>query len=315
MIALIVIFIIIIIALLLNALYKRKNAYCNQFIDVRKFSVKGGVGDNLEIINLGSNHPKFGFDYSGLAVKGQNWAVGPQTLEYDFSILRKNVSHLAPGAVVVIPICLLKLFLYRQEGRAIHTKYYSILDSEDIVGYSKLDKWINYSYPLLFHPRNVLRLVKDVSEDKRLYLDTNLCKTEDELNKDADHWIDCWNKEFGIKLPSPSLSQENRNDISKNIQLLKDMIDYCTSKGLKPVIAILPVTNYLYSRFTSEFIEKHILSYISAANVAKIPVVNYLTDERFTDPSLYINSFFFNTNGRKKFTKQFIDDLRAQSIL
>ena len=51
------------------------------------------------------------------------------------------------------------------------------------------------------------------------------------------------------------------------------------------------------------------------ANEAKVPVKNYLTDERFTDPSLYINSFFFNTKGRKKFTKQFLEDLRAQSIL
>ena len=94
-----------------------------------------------------------------------------------------------------------------------------------------------------------------------------------------------------------------------------DSVQFCLSKGLRPVIAILPVTNYLYSRFTPEFIENHILAYIAEANEAKVPVKNYLTDERFTDSSLYINSFFFNTKGRKKFTKQFIEDLRAQSIL
>lgn len=104
MIILIIILSLIACAFLLNALYKRTNAYQNQFIDVRKFSVNGGVGNNLEIINLGSNHPKFGFDYTELDVKGENWAVGPQTLEYDFAILRNNISHLAPGAVVVLPI-------------------------------------------------------------------------------------------------------------------------------------------------------------------------------------------------------------------
>ena len=93
------------------------------------------------------------------------------------------------------------------------------------------------------------------------------------------------------------------------------MIAFCLSKGLRPVIAILPVTNYLYSRFTPEFIENHILAYIAEANEAKAPVLNYLADERFTDSSLYINSFFFNTKGRKMFTKQFIEDLRDQSIL
>jgi len=315
MIILIIILFLIACTFLLNALYKRTNAYRNQFVDVRKFSEKGGVGNNLEIINLGSNHPKFGFDYTGLDVKGENWAVGPQTLEYDFSILRNNISHLASGAVVVIPICLLKLFLYRQVERPTHAKYYSFLDSKDIVGYSKLDKWSNYSFPLLFHPMRLRRLLKDTKKDNRLSLDVNLCKTEADLNKDADRWIDIWNKEFDIKLPTPTLSAENKSDIQKNIHILKEMIEFCLSKGLRPVIAILPVTNYLYSRFIPEFIENHILAYIAEANEVKVPVKNYLTDERFTDPSLYINSFFFNTKGRKKFTKQFVEDLRAQSIL
>lgn len=315
MVFLILILSIIACAFLLNALYKRTNAYQNQFVDVRKFSAKGGVGNNLEIVNLGSNHPKFGFDYTGLDVKGENWAVGPQTLEYDFSILRNNISHLASGAVVVIPICLLKMLLFRQEGRTVHTKYYSFLPPEDIVGYSKFEKFNRYDFPLFFHPRSIRSLIRDIKNDERLLLDENPLKTEEALNKDADHWIDCWNKEFDIKLPIPTLSAENKSDIQKNIQILKEMIEFCLSKGLRPVIAILPVTNYLYSRFTPEFIENHILAYIAEANEVKVPVKNYLTDERFTDPSLYINSFFFNTKGRKKFTKQFIEDLRVQSIL
>lgn len=100
-----------------------------------------------------------------------------------------------------------------------------------------------------------------------------------------------------------------------SLDQLKEMIEFCLSKDLKPVITILPVTENLYSRFTPEFVEKHIWAYIAASNEAKVPIKNYLTDKRFTDPSLYINSFFFNTKGRKKFTKQFIEDLRAQSIL
>lgn len=300
---------------ILNALYKRTNSFQNQFVDVRKFSVEGGVGNNLEIVNLGSNHPKFGFDYSEVDVLGENWAIGPETFEYDYSVLRKNASHLAAGAVVVLPICLLNFFLYRQKSRVIHVKYYSFLEAKDIVGYSRKEKWSNYSFPLFFHPLRVRFLIRDTKMDNRFLLRENQCKTEEELNKDAEFWIECWNREFDIKLPVPSLSQENRNDILHNINILKDMIGYCLSKGFNPVIVILPVTNNLYSRFTSEFIEQHILKYIADANEAEIPVVNYLTDNRFTDPSLYINSFFFNAIGRKEFTKQFVKDLRVQSIL
>lgn len=315
MIVLIVILLIIAFAFLMNALYKRTNSFQNQFIDVRKFAVTGGIGDNLEIVNLGSNHPKFGFDYTWLNEKGENWAVGPETFEYDFAILRKNAPHLAPGAVVTIPVCLLKFFLYRQKKRGIHVKYYSFLPAKDIVGYSRLEKWSDYSFPLLFHPRRLRSLIRDAKPDNRLSLDENLCKTEAELNKDADFWIDCWNKEFNIKLPNPTLSHQNRNDIMQNIRILKEMIEFCTKRGLRPVVAILPVTQYLYSRFTSEFIEKYILGYIDDANKAGVPVVNYLNDERFTDASLYINSFFFNKKGRKAFTKQFVADLKNKGIL
>lgn len=315
MIILIIVLLIVVGAILLNALYKRTNAYRNQFVDVRRFSIKGGVGDNLKIVNLGSNHPKFGFDYSGLDVKGENWAVGPETLEYDFAVLRKNTSHLAPGAVVVLPICLLKFFLYRQNNRAVHLKYYSFLESGDIVGYSKREKLVNYFFPIFFHPMKLRSLIKDVNNDNRLLLKDNQCKTEDALNKDADYWIDCWNREFNIQLPTPTLKPNNRNDIIQNVRILYEMIEFCISRGLKPVIAILPVSDCLYSRFTPEFIDKYILGYIADANKAGVPVMNYLTDKRFTDPSLYINSFFFNSDGRKKFTKQFIEDLRAQSIL
>ena len=315
MVLLIIILFLIAFAFLLNALYKRTNSFRNQFVDVRKFAIKGGIGDNLEIVNLGSNHPKFGFDYSGIDVKGENWAVGPQTLEYDFSILRINVSHLAPGAVVVIPICLLKMFLYRQEGRAIHVKYYSCLPAKDIVGYSWLEKLNKYCLPLFFHPGALRSLIRDVKKDERLLLEENPLKTEEALNKDADHWIDIWNKEFNIQLPTPTLSQNNRNGIIQNVRILGEMIEYCYSKGLKPVVTILPVTNYLRSRLTEEFVENHILGYIKDANKAGAPVLNYLSDERFTDSALYINSFFFNSKGRKAFTKQFVEDLKAQSIL
>lgn len=300
---------------ILNELYKRTNAYRNQFVDVRKFSVNGGVGDNLEIVNLGSTHPKFGFDYSDIDIKGENWAVRPQTFEYDFAILRRNVAHLSKGAVVVIPVCLLSFFLYRKNNRSSHVKYYGFLSRENIVGYSKKEKWSIYMYPLLFHPGCLRFLVKDVKKDDMLAAEQNFCKNDDELKKNAAFWIDCWNKEFSIKLPSPSLSQENRKDISNNIQILNEMIEYCLSKDLKPVLTILPVTSYLYSQFTLEYIERHLLTYIAEANKAKVPVLNYLADERFTDPSLYINTFFFNAIGRKKFTKQFIIDLRTQSII
>lgn len=290
-----------------NAIYKRTNHFNNQFIDVRKYWDMATFPNNLQVVNLGSNHPKFGFDYSETGIKAVNSAVGPQTLEYDFAILRKITPYLAKEAFVIIPICLLKLFLYRQKSRSTHAKYYTFLAKDDIVDYSKMERIKLLKLPLLFNPRLLRYIVRDVKKDTRLELTENPMKDAATLCKDADRWIDCWNREFDITLPMPNLSVENKSDIQQNIHILRGMLEYCKMHNFKPIITILPVTDYLSSRFTDEFIQEHILRYINAANTIKAPVLNYLKDERFTASELYINSFFMNKKGRKMFTEEIIN--------
>lgn len=296
----------IIILFIANALYKRTNHYNNQFVDVRKYWDMSTFPKDLQVVNLGSNHPKFGFDYSETGLNAMNCAVGPQTLEYDFAILRKITPNLASGAIVIIPICLLNFFLYRQKSRSVHAKYYTFLSREDIVDYSKLEQIRLLKYPLIFNPRLLRFVIRDVPKDTRLELTENPMKDTVALNKDADNWINCWNREFDISLPNPKLSKENESDISQNICILREMLEYCKLHNLKPIITILPVTKYLSSRFTDEFINEHILRYIVAANSVNAPVLNYLMDERFTAPELYINSFFMNRRGRRLFSHEFL---------
>lgn len=295
--------------LILNFFYKRTNHFNNQFVDVRKFWKNAKREHDLQIVNLGSNHPKFGLDYACIGVKGENWAVGPQTFEYDFAILRQNYCYLAPGATVIIPICLLKMFLFRQKPRSVHQRYYTFLPKEDIVGYSAWEKFRNITFPVI-DPRRWRYILKDVKKDNRLELTSNLMTTAEQLEKDANNWIKIWNKEFDITLPEPTLSEENKCEIQSNIRVLREMLEFCTSKGLKPVLAILPVTDYLSSKFTDSFIENHIIKYLNEANTVKAPLVNYLKVERYIDSSLYINSFFMNKVGRMQFAKQMLKDLK-----
>ena len=299
----------IVILYIVNAIYKRTNHFNNQFVDVRKYWDMAIFPNNLQVVNLGSNHPKFGFDYSETGIKAVNCAVGPQTLEYDFAILRKITPYLTKDAFVIIPICLLKLFLYRQKSRSTHAKYYTFLTKDDIVGYSKMEQIKLLKFPLIFNPRLLRYVLRDVKKDTRLELTENPMKDAASLNKDADRWIDCWNREFDITLPKPNLSEENKSDIQQNIRILREMLEYCKMHNFKPIITILPVTDYLSSRFTDEFIKEHILRYINVSNTVKAPVLNYLKDKRFTSSELYINSFFMNKKGRNLLTKEMINKI------
>lgn len=304
----------VLLAFVLNALYKHTNSYQNIFADTGKFKNDALIPTNLQLVNLGSNHPKFGFDYDGLDVKAMNWAVGPQSLEYDFAILRKECHHLADKAVVLIPICVLKFFLYRHPFNE-HLKYYGILPKEDIANYSDRAKFRNIAFPLWFHPMNLKRLIKDVPNKNAQLLWNKNPMNDAQLKADANFWINCWNREFDIDIDHLVLSDRNKKDIQFNINLLHKMIQFCLDRNLQPVVCVLPVSSYLGEKFSDSFLEEQILAYINQANTQNCPVFNYLKDKRFTDSSLYINSFFFNLRGRKMFTKAMVEELRDKNIL
>ena len=305
-----IIFIVIIIGLIiLNALYKRTNAFQNQFIDITKFqSLKDE--DCFDIVNLGSNHPKFAFDYSEAGVKGMNWAVGPQTFMYDFAILKKYKKHLNAGAKVIIPVCPLKFFLLDTQRNNL-VKYYRVFSKHEMPNYDIKQKISEYTLPVFRYPARVKRIIRDVGTDNKLSLTKNPMNKE-QIAKDATFWIEgCWNPEFNIDVANmTSLSKTNQKSIEGNIRILSEMIQYCLDNNLQPILTILPVTKELSSKFPENFIQQNILRYINESNKHGIPVLNYLKDERFDNPDLYINSFFMNAAGRKYFTKIFINEMK-----
>ncbi len=307
---------LIVIVLILNKLYTHSNHYKNQFLDVKKIHDSVTKDCTYQIVNLGSNHPKFAFDYSCIpGLCGANWAVGPQTFEYDFAILKKFRCHLADNAIVILPICLKSFFLFRQSNRTFHARYYKLLPQEYIINYSFLERLKFVDFPLIFNPRLISKIIIDTKKDERLSINYNPMQSDTKLNEDANYWITNWDKQFGVDSVSLDIKEKNKNDIYKNILVLRSIIDYCISEGLRPVLCLIPVTHNMLDRFTSNYLEEHLFRYIRDSNVHNIPFLNYLFDETLMDKKMYFNSFFFNKKGRTIFTKRFIDDLVDINLL
>lgn len=297
---------LLIFILIVNKLFKNTNFYKNKFIDTHKFK---NMPKNIEIVNLGSNQPKFAFDYSGLSISGMNWGVGPQSFTYDFRVLKSFYSNLKPKCRVLIPVCPLKFFLLSSKNNASNHKYYNFLEANYIDNYSNLTKKLCIDYPVFTAKKQILRIVKDTKADNRLELENNPMNKE-EIKKDALFWVKSWKKQFKLdNLENINLSDENKTNIRKNIDILKDMIDFCLEKKLEPVLIVIPVTKELSSFFPDTFIKEQIIDYINKANEKNVRFLNYWKDERFEDEAYYFNSFFMNKIGRKEFTKQVLRDL------
>ncbi len=292
--------------LFVNKLFKNTNFYKNKFIDTHKFK---HIPKNLDIVNLGSNQPKFAFDYSKSNILGMNWGVGPQSFEYDFRVLKFFHKYLKPNSKVIISICPFSFFFLEDKNKTAHHKYYNFLDSNFIDNYSNITKKLYIDYPIITAKKQILRILKDTKPDTRLEFEENPM-SKDEIKKDALNWMNGWKKQFGINdLENIVLSEENKINIEKNIYILKNMIDFCIEKNIQPVLTIIPVTKELSKHFPDKFVQEQIIDYINKANDKNVRFLNYWKDERFEDESYYINSFFMNKIGRLKFTEQVLKDL------
>ena len=303
---------VLIFLLVLNSLYKRTNAYRNQFVDIGKFGNTANMKDSsLDVVVLGSNAPKFAFDFSDVTDHAcENWAIGPETFEYDFIILKKFARKLKRGATVVWPVCPGNFFLDKYKNKSALVKYYNFLSRDEFPDYSGRQYITDYKYPLIFQPKRIKRLIRDAKPDTRLKLDYNPM-TDEEIGKDASWWIHgCWNPEFGIDIEHMApLSETNRKAVEYNINVLKEAIKFCNQNGLRIVFAYLPLTKQLGGYFSADYVETQMTQYVNdAVYNNNIPLADYMRDERFQDTDYYINSFFMNRTGARKFTREFVNE-------
>ena len=130
-----------------------------------------------------------------------------------------------------------------------------------------------------------------------------------ELECNAKRWISGWKKQFGIDDMDAALTEENRQGREYRIRLMRNLIDFCTEHGYKPVYVIPPVTDHLNKYYTPQFEERYIYGYLKDVG-RDVMLLDYSKDDRFRlDDSLYFNSFFLNKRGRKLFTKRVLEDL------
>ena len=302
---------LVIVFFLINMLYKNTNYFKNQFIQVEKFK---NVPYNLEIINTGSSYAKYGFDYDYTSLKGFNFGLQPQSLSYDFKILKQYTPNLKKDCIILITLPDLVFGFLDYDNDNNNTKYYNFLDTKEIIHYSKFKYLTRIIFPIIAAKRNIRYILKDVKKDDSFNQSENLM-TEEQVEKDALLRVEGWKKQFGLDSTiTCNYPKELKNMFSVTTELLSKMIDYCLDNELKPVLIIPPTSKIINDMLSNKFMEECLYNNIKNSNIKGVPVLDYLYDERFEDYKLYINSDMLNKTGREKLTKTVIDDIEKLGL-
>lgn len=271
---------------------------CAKFWSIRDYQI--------DVVNLGSNSAKFGFDYSECNIVGHNWAMGPQSLMMDLNIIQCYHSFLKPGATVIIPLCPFSC-LVGYDYSYFSDKYYTVLGHAQIPCFNihkrvlMNDMKLNpYKYIPFFE------MVKTISSKVKL---TKKKSFPLDFEKDAERFVNSWKSQFFIKDFDEEWSLLNQNSYFESKEILHKITDFCLRYGFKPVIVMPPISSSLRKHFSSRAIEQCIINYVDEAVGKEVKFLNYFSCNSFNDNSLFSNSYFLNPSGAKLFTKQVLSDL------
>lgn len=262
---------------------------------------------NLDVINLGSNSGVYAFDYSGLNLKGMNWALGPQSLVHDFNILKNYFSYLRNGATVIIPLCPFSCLVSSYDKQH-NLKYYTFLHPATIQNFDESE----HIKALTLKKQNVLKAapLKTLKGFLRCYKRSFLNSIHScDYKKDASIFVSCWKKQFSISDFNACLSEKHLCEQNLRAELLDEMITFCIDRDLHPVLLIPPIHPELRKYFTDSFVNHYINDFLKKGNGKDVFFKNYMFDERFNSDGDFSNSLFMSKVGAKKFTKIALKDI------
>jgi hypothetical protein len=133
---------------------------------------------------------------------------------------------------------------------------------------------------------------------------------EQQMQANAECWINSWLKEFSVKSFDEPLSLLNRDNVSDAAATLDEIIRFCKSCNARPVMVIPPMYHTLAEKFTPQ--ARHILidNLLETMSEKTTPLFNYMDDEEFAhNAALFSNSFLLNETGAKLFTKRILSSI------
>lgn len=314
MILLIVLFFFVII-LILNYRYKNSFYYKN-LMEFENRPINGiSWPENLKIVNLGSVHSRFAFQYFN--DEGVSLARAPQSLYYDIQLLENYSEHIPRNSVVIafFPVCLFALKNYNDIAQ--NAKYYFELPKERIEGYSRLKHIVSIKFPIAFSGKKIIYSIvnRKVGEEWKY---KGCVVPEDELQSVAQAHYDVWKKQFHLEDMQNANIDHLKEIFEYNRLLLQRLVTLCKKEKWKLVFVTGPMTRRMNDLMSEEFLENFYYSnFKDIVEKNNILYLDYRLDDLFQDNhNLFWNGVdWLSEDGRRLFMNKLENDLLAEGYL
>lgn len=288
------------IIIFVNALFVRTE-YFQSLNGVSKFKE---VPYELQIANFGNSHSLNGFEWDEFTeYTAADMSMTSQSYVFDLAIFKQYIDHFAEDAVIVIDVSHRSLYeedpLLEINSRV--TRYYQVLDCENMPGWTFRNALVYDYFPILSEKANVRYIIKDIEKTEEV--EESALDINDIVNVGQDR-ADVFMKRIG------------NQEVSLQYDALCEMISMAAEHDIKVLLVTVPTTSYFYEGFTSEFYEKFYADIKTITEAyANVEYIDYTGDERFLSLELYKNTDHLNSLGAKKFTAEVVADLQEMGWL
>ncbi len=304
---------VVFVAFLCANFFYRKSTY---FKFINKNLLKfNSIPRDIEVVNIGSFPSIYGFDWENQdCVRGFNLGVGPEEVYYDNKMFQFYVNTNKPSKLIVVHWITPLLFCENKYIRKIpyNIRYSAILPGRDVKVPLVL-YYIEKYFPLIRKIISAIinRLKRIFTREQGKEIDRISSKTQ------ADLMIKGWLEQNPSLKDFKDISQyeANKEFIEYQLGQLTELVEFCKSKNITYLAVLGPVSEYIRSYFSDEFISAFVRDNLQKAGVGRNRILDYYDCKKYSSMNNYTNGLFLTEDARRIFTKDIVNELKKRRFL
>lgn len=291
---------------LLNIPYRKIDD--EKYMDLWNLRMLGNqipVGD-IDFANIGSSHGAYNFDYTTLEEKGKtcfNFGNASQTYTYDLALLKEYGEYLDDECLLFIPVSYFSFnneTVNDTEAQALSIKYYHCLSPQNIPDYDLYTDIVTTRLPILSAGEDILKLCPNLN----LSLTAQAADGDDSgvnVEEFADRARQRYERHFAGK---------EEYFLPERIEELYDIIEYCQTHNVIPVLVTTPFSQYYNDLVSDDFLQEFYETIHKVSSDTGVSYYDFSHDDRFQSHLEYFSdSDHLNDTGKQYFMEVLKEDV------